>query len=49
LPWSELQETSDPELVRQLISGNDDALAVLVGIVLLILFFPQAIASVLAG
>jgi len=30
LPWSELQEASDPELVRQLISGNDDALAVIV-------------------
>jgi RNA polymerase sigma-70 factor (ECF subfamily) len=30
LPWSELQEASDLELVRQLISGNDDALAVIV-------------------
>ncbi len=30
LPWRELQEASDPELVRQLISGNDDALAVIV-------------------
>lgn len=30
LPWSELQEASDPELVRQMISGNDDALAVIV-------------------
>ncbi len=29
-PWSELQEAGDPELVRQLISGNDDALAVIV-------------------
>jgi RNA polymerase sigma-70 factor, ECF subfamily len=30
LPWNELQEASDLELVRQLISGNDDALAVIV-------------------
>jgi len=30
LAWSELQEASDSELVRQLISGNDDALAVIV-------------------
>jgi RNA polymerase sigma-70 factor, ECF subfamily len=30
LPWSELQEASDLELVRQLISGNDGALAVMV-------------------
>jgi RNA polymerase sigma-70 factor, ECF subfamily len=29
-PWGELQEASDPELIRQLISGNDDALAVVV-------------------
>ncbi len=29
-PWSELQEAGDPELVQQLISGNDDALAVIV-------------------
>lgn len=30
LTWGELQEAGDPELVRQLISGNDDALAVIV-------------------
>jgi RNA polymerase sigma-70 factor (ECF subfamily) len=30
LPWSKLQEVSDPELVQELISGNDDALAVIV-------------------
>jgi RNA polymerase sigma factor (sigma-70 family) len=30
LSWSELQEASDPELIRQLIAGNDDAFAVIV-------------------
>lgn len=30
LPWNELQEAGDTELVRQLASGNDDALAVIV-------------------
>jgi len=30
LPWSELQGASDPDLVQQLIAGNDDALAVIV-------------------
>src|SRR6266478_4041364 len=30
LPWSKLQEVSDPELVQELISGNDDGLAVIV-------------------
>jgi RNA polymerase sigma-70 factor (ECF subfamily) len=30
MSWSELQEASDPELIRQLIAGNDDAFAVIV-------------------
>ncbi len=30
LPWNELQEAGDTELVRQLLSGNDDAWAVIV-------------------
>lgn len=30
LSWGELQEAGDPELVRQLGAGNDDALAVIV-------------------
>jgi len=30
LSWNELQEASDPDLVRQLIAGDDDAFAVIV-------------------
>jgi RNA polymerase sigma-70 factor (ECF subfamily) len=30
LTWSELQGVEDPELIRQLLSGNHDALAVVV-------------------
>ena len=30
LSWNQLQEAGDPELVRQLRAGNDDALAVIV-------------------
>ena len=31
LSWTELQGVEDPELIRQLLSGNHDALAVIVG------------------